>query len=86
MGEGKVYHVIITWPAKIRYHQRVLPYLYENISFERSNIIDEKLIDFTASLKKNPRRGRREDYLENFPEKFRFLLFKETRNFEIKII
>lgn len=86
MGEGKVYQVIIARPAKIQYHQRVLPYLYENFSFERATEIDEKIIDFAATLDKNPGRGRREGYLENLEEGFRFLLFKETRHFELKII
>lgn len=86
MGEGKIYRVVIAQPAKIRYHQRVLPYLYENFSFERATEIDEKILGFAATLERHPGRGRREVCLQKLEEVFRFLLFKETRHFELKII
>lgn len=33
-----------------------------------------------------PKRGRLEPVLKKYPQQFRFILHKETRNFEIKII
>lgn len=86
MGEGKVYEVIATQPAKIRDQARVLPYLYENFTFDRAMEIDEKILDFTATLNKNPDRGRKEDYLRDSTKEFKFILFKEPRHFELKII
>lgn len=86
MGKGKVYEVIVTQPAKTRYQVQVLPYLYENFTFDRATEINEKILDFAATLDKNPDRGRNEDYLRASKELFKFILFKETRHFELKII
>lgn len=86
MGEGKLYKVEIATPAKIRYQQRVLSYLYENFSFDRATEIDEAIIGKAKALSKQPRRGRDEDYLSELDEAFKFILYKETKYFEVKII
>lgn len=86
MGERKLYKVEISTPAKIRYQQRILVYLYENFSFDRATEIDEAIIEKVATLSKKPIRGRREDYLSELEEEFRFILHKETKYFEVKII
>lgn len=86
MGEGKVYEVIVTQPAKTRYQAQVLPYLYRNFSFDRATEIDEEILNFAATLNKRPGRGRKEEYLQGSSEGFKFILFKETRHFELKII
>lgn len=84
--EEKEYQVIIATPAKKRYHDKVLPYLHSNFSFERAIEIDGEIIQTAASLNLNPFRGRKEDYLKEMNEEFRFILFKETKHFELKII
>jgi hypothetical protein len=86
MGEGKLYKIVIARPAVIRYQEHVLPYLYENFSFDRATEIDEKIIRKAGTLSNKPARGSREKYLTESREDFRFILHKETRHFEIKII
>jgi len=49
-------------------------------------IIDENILNTTGTLSKNPGRGRKEKYLEEAKEEFRFILYKETKHFEITII
>ena len=83
MGEEKVYQVVVPTPAKNRYQLHVLPYLYDNFSFERATKIDENILSATGKLDKKPNRGRKEEYLRGGKEEFRFILFKETRHFEL---
>jgi hypothetical protein len=86
MGEEKLYEIVITKAAMIQYQDRVLPYLYDNFSFERASEIDEKIINKVNTLSTHPLRGRLEAYLSSFKQDFRFILYKENKNFEIKII
>ena len=86
MAEEKVYKIVIARPAKNRYQQSVLSYLYEYFSFERASEIDENILNTTRTLSKKPGRGRKEKYLEEAKEEYRFILHTETRHFEIKII
>lgn len=86
MAEEKVYKIVIARPAKNRYQESVLLYLYEYFSFERAIEIDENILNTTRTLSKNPGRGSREKYLDEVKEEFRFILHKETKHFEIKII
>ncbi len=86
MAEEKTYRIIIARPAKNRYHERVLPYIYENFTFERAVEVDENILKTIATLDKKPGRGRVEKYLEEAKEEFRFILHKETKHFELKII
>lgn len=86
MGEGKLYKVVTTRPAIIRYQEHVLSYLFKNFTFDRATEIDENIIRKAGTLASNPSRGRREKYLQEAQEDFRFVLYKETKHFEIKII
>ncbi len=86
MGEGKSYKIVTARPAIIRYQERVLSYLYENFTFDRATEIDKNIIKKAGTLSNKPGRGRRERYLLEAKEDFRFILHKETRHFEIKII
>lgn len=85
-GWRKNFKVIIASPAKDRYQKSVLPYLFEHFSFERAIEIDENILIATMSLNKIPSRGSKESYLQEVKEEFRFILYKETKHFEIKII
>ena len=86
MAEEEIYKIVIAQPAKNRYHESVLPYIYENFSFERAIEVDDNILRSTETLDRKPDRGRKEKYLEEAKEKFRFILHKETKHFEIKII
>ncbi len=86
MGEEKFYKVVITRPAMIRYQERILFYIYDNFSFDRATEIDENIIKTVGTLYSKTARGRREVLLSSFKENFRFILYKETKNFEVKII
>ncbi len=86
MAKQQIFEVEVTYPAKQRYREEILTYLLDNFSFERTLAIDNNIILSTNSLEKMPQRGRFEPSLEDHKESFRFILHKETRNFEIKII
>jgi plasmid stabilization system protein ParE len=86
MAKEKIYEIVIAQPAKNRYHEDVLPYIYENFSFERAIEVDENILRAAGTLNKKPGRGRKEKYLEEAKEEFKFILHKETKHLEIKII
>lgn len=86
MGKEELYKVVTTRSATLKYQLRVLPYLFENFSFQRATKIEENIIKTIATLSSKPSRGRLETLLTSFGEEFRFILYKETRNFELKII
>jgi len=86
MGQEKVYQIVIARPAKKRYQENVLPYIYDNFSFERALEIDENILATVRTLDQKPSRGRKEKYLEEAKQEFRFILHKETKHFEVKII
>ncbi|MFT7162833.1 MAG: hypothetical protein ACI9GZ_004029, partial [Bacteroidia bacterium] len=54
MAERKIHEVIITRPAKNRYHEIVLPYIYDNFSFERAAEVDESILSTVTKLDKKP--------------------------------
>lgn len=84
--EKEEYQVIIATPAKNRYHQQVLPYLHTNFSYKRAVEIDDEILITASTLSMNPLRGRKEDHLKKMDEDFRFILFKASKQFELKII
>ncbi|UXP30657.1 hypothetical protein N6H18_09850 [Reichenbachiella agarivorans] len=86
MGEGQLYKIVIAKPAIIRYQETVLLYLYDNFTFDRAAEIDKNIIDRAGTLSHKPARGRREKYLSEAKEDFRFILYKEAKHFEVKII
>ena len=86
MGEIKEYQVEISLPAQKRYQHEILFYLLENFSLERSVEIDDSITKILSSLTTLPGRGKSEKYLEKHKNEFRFILHKESRNLEIKII
>lgn len=86
MGEGKSYNIVITRVAMLRYQERVLPYIFDNFIFNRALEIDKKIIEKASTLEFQPSRGSLEKYLSSLNQEFRFILFKENKNFELKII
>jgi|GEM_PF-3886910 len=84
MAEEKIYKIEIAEPAKNRYHERVLPYLYENFSFERAIEIDENILSTALTLDKKPNRGSKEKYYCR-PFKLQTSNFKlQTSNFKLQ--
>ncbi len=86
MAEEKIYEVEIAIPAQNRYQNEILVYLLENFSFKRASEIDNKIAETVQSLSTFPNRGQIEEYLKGYPHTFRYILYKETRNFVIKIV
>ncbi len=86
MDEIKEYQIEISLPAQKRYQYEILSYLLENFSLERSIEIDDNITKTLSSLSTFPERGKNEKYLEKHRYRFKFILHKETRNLEIKII
>lgn len=64
MDQEKVFKIEITRPAKSRYHEIVLPYIFDNFSFKRAIEIDENIFTTVGTLDKKPSRGGKEKYLE----------------------
>ena len=86
MGKEKEFKVVIARPAKERYQLNVLPYIFNNFSLKRAQEVDENILQTIQSLSLKPSRGRREKYLVEEKEEFRFILHKETAHFELKVI
>jgi len=54
MAKEKIYKIVIASSAKSRYHERVLPYIYENFNFERAIEVDESILRSAEALDKQP--------------------------------
>ena len=86
MDQEERYEVDVTTPARNRYQGEVLSYLIEHFSIERVMEIDDDITETVQTLSKMPERGRDEELLSGNTQRFKFILYKETRNLEIKII
>ncbi len=86
MAKEEGFKIVVTTPAQNRYQETILPYLLEHFSIDRAAEIDLAIARKVASLSKNPFVGTKEKYLNHMDHDFRFILHKESRNFEIKII
>ena len=80
------FEIEITYPAELRYQQEVLTYLLKNFSLKRALEINDNIFVSIKSISKMPKRGGIEPILKKYSQQFRYLLHKETRNFQIKII
>ena len=86
MVEQQRFKIEITYPAEKRYQEEILTYLVKNFSLKRASEIDDNITASVASLSTISERGSLEPELKKYSQQFRFILYKETRNFEIKII
>lgn len=86
MDQGEFFEIVITRPAILRYQDEILTYLHRNYSLERVSEIDEEIIDQVYSLQSNPHRGSIENFLKKGSKIYRYILFRETRYFELKIV
>ncbi|MBE7441379.1 MAG: hypothetical protein KF732_01005 [Flavobacteriales bacterium] len=86
MAKQQSFEIEITYPAEKRYQEEILAYLVDNFSIKRALEIDANIIELISTLSLMPEKGTLEPNLKVYPQQFRFILYKETRNFEIKII
>ncbi len=86
MAEGQRFKVVIAASGRRRYRQTILVYLLKHFSLERVIEIEDSLGDKIQSLSFQPFRGTRELTISNIDQEARFILFKETRILELKII
>lgn len=86
MADGERYEIVITRSAILRYQDEILPYLQRNFTPQRVFEIDSSLMGQVFSLESNPNRGSVEKYLRKDSRVFRYILFRETKLFELKIV
>ena len=86
MVEGTKYEIIFTRSAILRYQNEVYPYLISNFSRNRVFEIDFEFFEKIKTLEYQPHRIQREKTFVNDPKKVRFLLYRASRNFELKIL
>ena len=86
MAKQQSFEIEITYPAEKRYQEEILVYLVDNFSIKRVIEIDANIVALISTLSLMPKRGTLEPNLNTYPQQFRFIIFKETRNFEIKIV
>ena len=86
MDRGAPYKVIVSPSADLRYVNSILPYLDRNFSFDRLIEIDEAIGLAVSSLSHHPKRGSKELSLEQDSREYRYILFRETHHFELKIL
>lgn len=86
MDSGTAYKVIVAPTADSRYVSYILPYIEHNFSFDRLIEIDKAIGEMVDSLTRQPYRGSKEFMLKPEGREFRYILFRETRHFELKIL
>lgn len=86
MAKRTSYEVIITKPAARRYQEEILNYILQHFSLDRVLEINELINKLLESLEKMPERGAQEPQLEHKNEDYRFILFKQSRNLELKVV
>jgi hypothetical protein len=86
MAEEKRYRIIIAPSARNRYQYTVLPYLMRNFSPKRVEEIDERLNREVRQLEKYPLRGTIQEGFVRVKKQVRYILLRETRHFELKIV
>jgi hypothetical protein len=84
MAEEEVY-VMITNPAMHRFQKEILGHIERNYNLIGAIEIEGELIRMVKSLSIDPQRGALERW-NNGDKKFRFLLYKERKFFEVKIL
>ena len=86
MAGKKPYAVVLAKPVLLRYQREILSYLVQHFSLKRAIEIDEKISTEIATLAHYPNRGKIEDSLKISTRLIRFILFRETRHFQLKIL
>jgi plasmid stabilization system protein ParE len=84
--EGTTYKVVITTSAKNRFQREIISYLLLHFSLNKVIQIETNIQNEIILIAKNPKRGTKERTLNNLLKPFRYILIKESRNVELKII
>ena len=86
MGEKICHEIIVTKPARDRFQNEILTYIRKRFSERRALEVEVNLKKILFSLQIDPQRGSVEKLIRIRDPIFRFILLKETKFFEIKII
>lgn len=86
MAEKTCYKIIVAKPARDRFQIEILSYIRKRVSDHRALEVENNLKKLLFSLQKDPQRGSIEKLIRIRDPIFRFVLHKETKFFEIKII
>jgi uncharacterized membrane protein (UPF0127 family) len=86
VGENKTFKVVVAASAQRRYRKTILIYLLKNFSLETIIEIEDSLGNEIQSLTFQPFRGTQELVFIESKQTYRYILFKETRILELKII
>ena len=86
MVEKTCYEIIVTKPARDRFQNEILSYISKSFSDRRALEIENNFKKLLLTLQVDPQRGSIEKLIRIRDPIFRFILLKETKFFEIKII
>jgi hypothetical protein len=86
MAEKNCYEIIVTKPARDRFQNEILSYISKSFSDRRALEVENNLNKLLLTLQVDPQRGSIEKLIRIGDQIFRFILLKETKFFEIKII
>jgi hypothetical protein len=86
MAKRKSYSIVLAKPVLFRYQREVLSYLVKHFSIERAIEIDENIRAEISTLTHYPNRGKIEESLKASTRVIRFILYKETKHFQLKIL
>ncbi len=86
MVEGTSFEIVLTRSAILRYQDDIYPYLNSNFSPRRVFEIDVEIFEIVGSLRYQPHRSSREPTLSESPKAVRYLLYRASNNFELKIL
>lgn len=86
MAKEKIYEVIVTNPAMYRFQDEILEYIERNFSISRASEVEAGLLKMVRSLEVNPQRGALDTSVKGRDKACRFILFRETIYFELKIL
>jgi hypothetical protein len=86
MDQKKIYQIVVTSSALFRFQETILNYLINNFSTSRVIEIEHKIYKKIETLNSFPLKGTNENIFNKSGVLFKSLLFKKTRNLELKII
>lgn len=86
MAKKNRYEVIVTKPARDRFQNEMLSYISKSFSNHRALEVENNLKKLLLTLQIDPQRGSIEKLILIRDQVFRFVLYMETKFFEIKII
>jgi len=86
MVQGERFEIVLTRSSILRYQDEIYPYLNSNFSSRRVFEIDAQIFERVDSPHNQPHRGSREPMLIENPKVLRFLLYRASDQFELKIM